>query len=52
MGQRLTSREEVEIKKLASSFHSKLAKFYDEGMRKLVARWKDVINESGDCAEH
>ncbi|KAM3178555.1 hypothetical protein ACTXT7_002318 [Hymenolepis weldensis] len=46
MGQRLPSREEVEMKL------SKLANFYEEGMRKLMARWKDVINKNGDYAEH
>ncbi|KAM3176625.1 hypothetical protein ACTXT7_006159 [Hymenolepis weldensis] len=44
MRQRLTSREEVEMKK------SKLAKFY-EGMRKLMARWEDVITKNGDYVE-
>ncbi|KAM3173205.1 hypothetical protein ACTXT7_012973 [Hymenolepis weldensis] len=33
-------------------FESKLAKFYEEGMRKLMARWKDVINENWDYVEH
>ncbi|VUZ40475.1 unnamed protein product [Hymenolepis diminuta] len=52
MGQRLTSREEVEMKKLVSLFESRLAKLYEEGMRKLMARWEDVINKNGDCVEH
>ncbi|KAM3172235.1 hypothetical protein ACTXT7_014970 [Hymenolepis weldensis] len=33
-------------------FESKLAKFYEEGMRKLMARWEDVINKNGDYVEH
>ncbi|VUZ48902.1 unnamed protein product, partial [Hymenolepis diminuta] len=52
MGRRLTSQEEVEMKKLASSFHSNLAKFYNEGMRKLVARWKDENIKNCDYVEH
>ncbi|KAM3187506.1 hypothetical protein ACTXT7_002151 [Hymenolepis weldensis] len=51
VGQRLTLREEIEMKKLASRFESELAKFYGEGMRKLKARWKDVINKNGDNVE-
>ncbi|KAM3173006.1 hypothetical protein ACTXT7_013386 [Hymenolepis weldensis] len=39
-------REEVEMKL------SKLAKFDEEGMRKLMARWEDVINKNGDYVEH
>ncbi|KAM3171906.1 hypothetical protein ACTXT7_015626 [Hymenolepis weldensis] len=31
---------------------SKLAKFYEEGMRKLMARWEDVINKNGDYVKH
>ncbi|KAM3174574.1 hypothetical protein ACTXT7_010249, partial [Hymenolepis weldensis] len=31
---------------------SKLARFYEEGMRKLMARWEDVINKDGDYVEH
>ncbi|KAM3185311.1 hypothetical protein ACTXT7_006614 [Hymenolepis weldensis] len=34
------------------SFESKLAKFYEEGMRKLMARWEDVINKNGGYVEH
>ncbi|KAM3188005.1 hypothetical protein ACTXT7_001147 [Hymenolepis weldensis] len=34
------------------SYEYKLAKFYEEGMRKLMARWKDVINKNGDYVEH
>ncbi|KAM3187385.1 hypothetical protein ACTXT7_002421 [Hymenolepis weldensis] len=30
---------------------SQLAKFYEEGMRKLMARWEDVINKNGDYVE-
>ncbi|KAM3180336.1 hypothetical protein ACTXT7_016478 [Hymenolepis weldensis] len=41
MGRRLTSREEVEMRL------SKLAKFYEEGMRKLMARREDVMNKNG-----
>ncbi|KAM3171915.1 hypothetical protein ACTXT7_015618 [Hymenolepis weldensis] len=52
MGQRLTSREEVEMKNLVSFFESKLAKFYEERIRKLMARWKDAINKNGDYIEH
>ncbi|VUZ38812.1 unnamed protein product [Hymenolepis diminuta] len=52
MDRRLTSKEEVEMKKLISSFQSKLSKFHDEGMRKLVARWEYVINKDGDYIEH
>ncbi|KAM3179244.1 hypothetical protein ACTXT7_001000 [Hymenolepis weldensis] len=33
-------------------FESKLAKFYEEGMRKLMARWEDAINKNGDYSEH
>ncbi|KAM3175260.1 hypothetical protein ACTXT7_008880 [Hymenolepis weldensis] len=33
-------------------FKSKLAKFYEEGIRKLMARWEDVINKNGDYVEH
>ncbi|KAM3183468.1 hypothetical protein ACTXT7_010310 [Hymenolepis weldensis] len=33
-------------------FESKLATFYEEGMRKLVARWEDVIDKNGDFVEH
>ncbi|VUZ44469.1 unnamed protein product [Hymenolepis diminuta] len=33
-------------------FESKLAKFYDEGMRKLMARWEDVVNKNIDYVEH
>lgn len=50
MGQRLTSRDEVEMK-LVYFFESKLAKFYEEGIRKLMARWEDVINKNGDYVE-
>ncbi|KAM3185159.1 hypothetical protein ACTXT7_006939 [Hymenolepis weldensis] len=41
MGQRLTSREEIEMKTLVSFFEPKLAKFYKEGMGRLMARWED-----------
>ncbi|KAM3179061.1 hypothetical protein ACTXT7_001367 [Hymenolepis weldensis] len=51
MGQRLASREEVEVK-LVSFFDSKVAKFYEEGMRKLMARWEDVMNKNGDYVEY
>ncbi|KAM3183144.1 hypothetical protein ACTXT7_010939 [Hymenolepis weldensis] len=43
-------REEVEMM-LVSFFDSKLAKFH-EGIRKLMARWKDVINQNSDYVEH
>ncbi|KAM3186646.1 hypothetical protein ACTXT7_003899 [Hymenolepis weldensis] len=43
MGQRLTSREEVEMKKLVSRFQSKVAKFCEEEMRKFMARWDDIL---------
>ncbi|KAM3186506.1 hypothetical protein ACTXT7_004185 [Hymenolepis weldensis] len=33
-------------------FESKLAKFYDEGIGKLMARWEDVFNKNGDYVEH
>ncbi|KAM3186204.1 hypothetical protein ACTXT7_004839, partial [Hymenolepis weldensis] len=33
-------------------FESKLAKFYEEGIGKLMARWEDVVNKNGDCVEH
>ncbi|KAM3186372.1 hypothetical protein ACTXT7_004483 [Hymenolepis weldensis] len=33
-------------------FESELAKFYEEGIRKLVARWEDVINKNGDHFKH
>ncbi|KAM3179765.1 hypothetical protein ACTXT7_017649 [Hymenolepis weldensis] len=51
MGQRLTSREEVEMKPV-SLVESKLAKLYEEGMRKLMGRWEDVINKNGDYVKH
>ncbi|KAM3183729.1 hypothetical protein ACTXT7_009786 [Hymenolepis weldensis] len=41
-----TSKEEVEMKKL-----SKLAKFYEEGIRKHMARWEDATNKNGDYVE-
>ncbi|KAM3171063.1 hypothetical protein ACTXT7_017359 [Hymenolepis weldensis] len=52
MGQRFTSKEEVEVKKLVPFFESKVAKFSEEGMRKLMARWGDVVNKNGDYVEH
>ncbi|KAM3178173.1 hypothetical protein ACTXT7_003100 [Hymenolepis weldensis] len=33
-------------------FESKLTKLYEDGMRKLMARWEDVINKIGDYTEH
>ncbi|KAM3188290.1 hypothetical protein ACTXT7_000606 [Hymenolepis weldensis] len=33
-------------------FESELSKFYEEGMRKLMARWGDVINKNGVYVEH
>ncbi|KAM3174834.1 hypothetical protein ACTXT7_009718 [Hymenolepis weldensis] len=45
MGQGITSKEEVEMK-LVSFLESKLAKFYEEGIRKLMTRWED-IGETG-----
>ncbi|KAM3187552.1 hypothetical protein ACTXT7_002053 [Hymenolepis weldensis] len=30
----------------------KLTKFYEKGIKKLMARWKDVINRNGDYFEH
>ncbi|KAM3182311.1 hypothetical protein ACTXT7_012640 [Hymenolepis weldensis] len=31
---------------------SKLAKFCEEEMRKLMASWEDVINNNGDYVDH
>ncbi|KAM3187864.1 hypothetical protein ACTXT7_001460 [Hymenolepis weldensis] len=33
--------------KLVSFVESKLAKFYEEGVRKLMARWEDVVSDFG-----
>ncbi|KAM3187667.1 hypothetical protein ACTXT7_001860 [Hymenolepis weldensis] len=52
MGQRLASREEIEMKKLVSFFESKLAKFDEGGIGELMARWEDVMNKNGDYVEH
>ncbi|KAM3179858.1 hypothetical protein ACTXT7_017451 [Hymenolepis weldensis] len=34
------------------SFESKLAKLYEEEMRKVMARWEDVTNKYGDYVKH
>ena len=48
--QRVTSREEVDMK-LVSFFESKPKKFYEDGIKKLVGRWKEVIDKNGDYTD-
>ncbi|KAM3180159.1 hypothetical protein ACTXT7_016853, partial [Hymenolepis weldensis] len=35
-----------------SFLESKLAKFYEEGMGGLMARWENVINKNDNYVEH
>ena len=38
--------------KLVSFFESKPKKYYEDGIKKLVGRWEEVIYKNGDFAEN